>query len=441
MHLQWSAGSRRTLLFLIAATATYGQTPQPPKWVPIGPHGASVHRVIVDQANPSRMYALSGSRIFRTTNAGQSWSSIAAGLSSLEVRSLLINPLSPSTLFAAFNNWPGSTAWSGELFRSDDYGENWVQVSSPEYPLYDLAIDPQVPTTLYAASSPESTPWRNPMVYRSTDAGETWTAGNLVHDGKDPVEIVLVDRHTPSTVFAAATGVVFRSTDRGENWTAISSNLPRVRIESLIQDPQTPTTLYIGANEVASGGVYRSVDGGVTWDHLGLGPTFSVAVDPVNPLKIYAGTFFSGVLMSLDGGATWSSKNNGLQNLRVRSLAIHPQASSTVYAGNGNGVIRTDNSGESWTPIVAGMNGLFVMQIAVNPQAPSTLFAAMGVGGVFRSTDAGESWQRLDLSGALFRSVAIDPQTPSTVYAVNYQGGGGWSLSQHRFGRDVDPHQ
>src|SRR5205809_827340 len=101
--------------------------------------------------------------------------------------------------------------------------------------------------------------------------------------------------------------------------------------------PQTPSTLYAAT---ANAGVARSTDGGGSWGRVGLS-SYSVwdalAVDPVTPATLYAGTR-GGVFQSTDGGVSWSALNTGLTNLYVNTLAIDPQTPATLYAGTGAGV-------------------------------------------------------------------------------------------------------
>jgi photosystem II stability/assembly factor-like uncharacterized protein len=107
----------------------------------------------------------------------------------------------------------------------------------------------------------------------------------------------------------------------------------------------------------------------------------TLAVDPVTPSTVYAGTYFGGVFKSTNGGSTWQLKRNGLRANRITSLAIDPKTNTTIYAATSN-----------WN------NG---------PDSP----------GVFKSTDGGNSWQRI-LSDAYVNVLAVDPVDSSTIYVT-----------------------
>ena len=118
---------------------------------------------------------------------------------------------------------------------------------------------------------------------------------------------------------------------------------------------------------------------------------------------------------SLNRGATWTPVNNGLTNGVVTSLAINPLQPTTLYAGtNGGGVFRSLNGGESWTAVNNGLTSLNVAALAVNPQNSSILYAAIPGQGVFRSINAGASWAGFGVTAGLVNTlVTRSPSIPS----------------------------
>src|SRR5256885_10222887 len=123
---------------------------------------------------------------------------------------------------------------------------------------------------------------------------------------------------------------------------------------------------------------------------------------------------------TVEGGInSWTS--NGPEGGSIRALAIDPMTPGTLYAGTGGGgVFKSTNGGGSW--VNTGLtNNLFVTTLAIDPQAPATLYAGGG-NGVFKSTDGGGSWTAAYFSFSV-TTLAIDPQTPATLYAGTYGGG------------------
>jgi photosystem II stability/assembly factor-like uncharacterized protein len=185
------------------------------------------------------------------------------------------------------------------------------------------------------------------------------------------------------------------------------------------------------------------------WTSIGPegGTVYALAIDPDNHSVVYAGTN-AGVLKSTDSGGHWSPVNAGLPQPTsafvnggpyIRSLAIDPQNTGTVYAGvsflgdelfaepSGRGVYRSDDGGNSWRAANTGIENRIPHALAIDPTTPTTLFAGVkfgptGPAHVFRSTDGGASWS-LVLGGFDFaNALAIDPQTPATAYAGTSSG-------------------
>ena len=197
-------------------------------------------------------------------------------------------------------------------------------------------------------------------------------------------------------------------------------------VYSLAIDPVTPSTLYAGTY---GGGVFKSVDGGSSWSAINTGLSntnvYSLAIDPFVPSTLYAGTIGGGVFKSVDGGSNWSAINTGLSNPYVCSLAIDPVTPSTLYAGTNGGVFKSVDGGSSWSAMNTGLSNTYVWSLAIDPVTPSTLYAGTNGGGVFKSVDGGSSWSAINtgLSNPYVMSLAIDPVTPSTLYAGTNGGG------------------
>ena len=152
------------------------------------------------------------------------------------------------------------------------------------------------------------------------------------------------------------------------------------------------------------GGVFTSANAGATWSPTSAGllhpQVYSLAVDPVTPNRIYAGTGH-GVARSSDGGATWNTTVQAPPTAEglappiaighIFALAINPLSPSTLYAGTSQGVYQSLDAGTTWTltstGLVTSSSGPYVQAIAVDPVTPSTLYAGTSLG-VFSSTNA-----------------------------------------------------
>jgi hypothetical protein len=153
------------------------------------------------------------------------------------------------------------------------------------------------------------------------------------------------------------------------------------------------------------------------------GTITAIAVDPVTPTNVFAGTAGitstgGGIFRSTDGGTTWSPSSSGLTNLNIRALAINPSTPTTVYAGTPSGIFKSTNSGASWTASNTGLTTLSSFAVAVDPLAPATIYAGTGGGGVFKSTNGAASWTAVNsgLTSTNVGSLAVDNVTPGTLY-------------------------
>jgi photosystem II stability/assembly factor-like uncharacterized protein len=255
---------------------------------------------------------------------------------------------------------------------------------------------------------------------------------------------------SPSILFVGgAQGGVWRSDDAGKTWTSLGS-LPSSNLTALaVQQYELPlgapiaqfvNTLYAGT---PAAGVFRLDSGSATWIPINSGLS-SLAVSSLLPLSqsapefvtILAGTG-SGLFKSTDGGTTWSPRTAGLPSGfdgQVLSLAAF---GSMVYAGLNGGLFQSADAGETWTPLpLSSTFKISVTTVTVDPLVPSRLFVA-GAASLpcyplclaptfsiaLRSLDGGASWLTIEeLSGNFVRAIAATPNLPARVFAAAGQG-------------------
>jgi photosystem II stability/assembly factor-like uncharacterized protein len=325
----------------------------------------------------------------------------------------------PRVAGAGLNTWTSNGPYS-------PYGGELV---------YALAINPVVPTTLYAGTVGG--------VFRSTDGGNSWSAANGgVLDQLGDVRALVINPTSPSILYAGIPGSiagVFRSTDGGNSWSTLSQALAyggafSLYIYSLAIDPVNPSIVYVGIQDE---GVFRSTDGGESWSPAGAGLPGNfggepLAINPLTPTTLYAGSNI-GVFRSTDSGESWSFV--GLSS--VAALAVNPVIPSVVYAGaNGfssSGVFRSTDGGNSWVNTAGLKNvALTINALAIDPTTPSTLYAGTNGGGVFQSTNSGASWSAVNtgLTNLTVNALAINPVNPRVVYAGTQAGVFGIELQQ-----------
>jgi photosystem II stability/assembly factor-like uncharacterized protein len=302
------------------------------------------------------------------------------------VRAVAIDPATPTTLYAGLVEDEFHPNWG--VFKSSDGGGTWNAINTglpSDFGVFALAINPVTPTTLYAAMDGYYSGGYGGGVFMSVDGGSNWNAVNNGLPTSVGFHALAIDHTTPSTLYAgAAGGGVFVSTDGGNTWG--NNALTSSSVYALAINPLTTSVLYAGTD----GGVFQSIDGGVTWNAVNNGlPTgvgiYSLAIDPANPSTLYAGTDVAGVFTSLDGGATWNGINNGVPTgFEIHAVAVSPVNSSMLYAGLfGGGFFTSTDGGNSWTEFDTGIDDSYFHAIVFDPLTPTTVYTGTCNDGVF----------------------------------------------------------
>lgn len=175
-----------------------------------------------------------------------------------------------------------------------------------------------------------------------------WTSGGP-YGG--PVTAVVVDPSGSATVYLGTEGHgIFKSTDGGATWVAAQSGLGNPYVFTLALDPVTPGTVYAGTQE----GFFKSTDSGGTWVSASTGLYANINAVAVAPGVLHVGTYVGGVFRSIDGGLSWTPTNTGLGSQNVWALVRDPATPATLYAGTSAGVFRSVNSGTVGPPSTPG---------------------------------------------------------------------------------------
>lgn len=190
-----------------------------------------------------------------------------------------------------------------------------------------------------------------------------------------------MNQQNPDTLYAGTTDGVFKTINRGDLWLPASSGLTETDLRSLAIDPLLPDTLYAGT---FGSGVFKSTDEGDSWQAANTNMTtafvYALAIHPITTTILYAGTFH-GVFKSMDGGDHWSQV--GLSNQWITALAIDPNHPGTIYAGaNSSGVYKSLNDGGTWEAMNAGLNNVFIRSLAIRSASSTPIYAGT-LGGVF----------------------------------------------------------
>ena len=361
--------------------------------------------------HPATVYAATTEGVFASFDAAGTWQKRSRGLpASGELRDLQVAASSPSSLYALVRTRPAEPRFLDRVYRSTDAGLSWSLASAglpsgtdPFNSVFGLAVHPARREVVLAAT------FRG--LFRTEDGGKKWVRSGLAGC---QVSQVAFDRLQPDRVYALAcesdafVHEVFVSQNGGRTWAARREDFDAsggVRV--LAPDPTRAGAAYV---LTTMGHLFRTTDGAVTWKAAGgvdLFPQIEDLVpDPTRPGMIYlTRSAYDPRDVSLhkssNGGATWRPAEAGIQAPLVSALAVEP-ATEDVYAGLAHGGLwRWLASEGSWTPL--GFENRPVWALAFDPKAPGTIYAVVDTDqSVFRSLDGGADWESLgDLTGVL----------------------------------------
>ena len=363
-------------------------------------------------------------------------------------------PGQPNVFYIGVNN--------GGVWKTDDYGLTWNPIfdDQPTGSIGTIAIAPSNPDVVYVGSGeglqrPDLSVGDG--IYKSTDGGKTWHHLGLA-DGQQ-IPAILVDPRDPNRVFVAALGHpygpnsergVFRSTDGGQTWRKVLYKDEHTGAVDLAFNPRNPRIVYAvlwqarqgpwenGAFSGPGSGLFKSIDGGDTWNQLTSGlPTFAqgldrigIGVGPGDGRRMYAlvesDHDTGGLYRSNDAGATWR-RVNGEQRIYGRGndfacVRVDPKNRDVVYVANTT-TYKSIDAGENFTAIKGAPGGDDYHTIWINPNNPDIILLAADQGATI-TVNGGRTWSSwYNQPTAQFYHVITDNQFPYWVYGGQQESG------------------
>lgn len=286
------------------------------------------------------------------------------------------------------------------------------------------------------------------------------------------VDIESVSSRTATILVASAAGGLWRSTNGGVTWAPTFEKYGTVSIGDVAIAPSNPDVVWLGTGEHNNqrsahwgDGVYKSTDGGVTWANMGINQIFHtgrIAIHPKDPDTVYVaamGGMFTpggdkGVYKTTDGGKTWAVVLKGAnETTGFIDIAIDPKNPNIVFAaamdrirrpwnyidyGPGAGIFRSTDGGKSWKKLDNGIPAhekVGRIGIAIYPKNPKIIYATIDVpsapqGGqagnnIYKSTDGGNKWEKTNTgrvsSGYYYGQIHVDPNNPDRIFVQSVQ--------------------
>jgi photosystem II stability/assembly factor-like uncharacterized protein len=347
-----------------------------------GPEGpltyshADHHAYAINPLNPNMVYFGNDGGVFRTTDFGETFQGCNGGYQSTQFyKRIGVSKADTTRMVGGLQDnatavWEGTLAWrrgiggdgccaqisssktdtmygSGQYLyvnRSTNKGVSWSYIAPPVINSAfngPFLLAPSNPKIIYAGGD---------IVYKSTNAGNDWTAmnnGNVLNG--DPVLSIAVSYTNPDSVYITTAptlhpAAVFISSNGGGSWTDITGSLPDRYPVDISVDPRNSSIVYIALSGFGTSHLFRSLNGGISWTDIGQGlpdvPTSAICIDPFNSATLYVGNDL-GVYYSLDNGISWNDLNSGIIGTAlVMDLAVSPIDYKLVVATHGRGVYK-----------------------------------------------------------------------------------------------------
>lgn len=321
------------------------------------------------------------------------------------------------------------------------------------------------------------------MMMQKGKGSTVWTFAGPENIGGRITDVELDPGNSSTIYLGAASGGVLKSTNYGISWQNKFVGMPVISVGDIAVDPSNPNTVWCGTGEANSSsfsflgnGIYRSDDGGNSWQHKGLTRSAyigRVIVDHSNSNRVFVaacGNLFSanderGVYRTTDGGNTWQRVLFLTDSTSAVDLVQHPTNPNILYAcmwervrgltyrrsfGYSSGIYKTTDAGNTWTKLTNGLPNGQVGRIGIDisKNYPDFLYAVFDLPGeqvgVYKTTNAGATWNQTndgDLQGMMsnfgwyFGQIRIDPTNPQKVFVMGVplyysnDGGDTWQVS------------
>jgi len=369
------------------------------------PPRVDVNSVAIDPRNPEVVWVCTTKGICLSTSSGNEWRWRNDGLpENFDAGFVRFDLSDPSRVYLC--------SYQSGIYRSENFGGDWEQVSDLSH-LRDLAVDPQDPQTLYAATSGG--------VLKSVNGGANWESKNA---GLSELRVdkLAVCQSEPNVLYCASGAnfaAVYVSEDGAESWQRRDEGVPRgVFSPRLIVSPVSADVAYVGTPF----GVYRTVDRGLSWSAANLGIACSTVSDmafhPNHPGTIFVATS-GGLFRTTDNGESWDLMAMEGKSAQVRMVALDPLKPSTVYASVNDTLIKSVDGGDIWAPLYQTEGT--ILELVIDPLDTQTMYMTTALPGLYKSQDGGYTWtpatSGVNMPGMVLDLVVkCDPKDPSVVW-------------------------
>jgi len=439
--------SNSNILIAACGDGIYRTTDAAATWTLVLPSTGligSIRDLEFNPATPNIVYASGYSQILRSADNGITWNVITAGLPSTPFGiKLAVTPANPNYVYALMTSYvfPASNGFYG-LYRSTDAGLTWTTMSTtPNIMGYDItgaASGGQGAYCMALAVSPlnaDEVYTGGINVWKSSDGGITWTVksnwggvgGTYIHADQQGLEF---QPGSGSVLYSCNDGGINVSNDAGATWTNLSNGLEILQIHKLGNSASNANIIAVGTQDNGSN---KSSSGSVL--NIGGGDGFECIIDYTDSNTIYTSYQNGAIFRSVDGGTTSVYISPASSSNFYTNYSMNPLKSSTLYAPFAE-LYRSYNKGTTWTAITSGVfpatGGAFHTPAVIAPSDTNTIYVAR-MTTVYKTTDGGGTWTNIATGlppAAYVTSMTVHP-TNANILWTTFSGYGSYSTTSN----------
>lgn len=421
-------------------------------WRNIGPcnMGGRIDDFAVVESHPKTIYVGTASGgVWKTTNNGVIWKPVFDDEVTSTVGDVTVSPSNPDIVWVGTGeaNNRQSSSWGNGVYKSMDGGETWTNTGLQDtHHIGRIVIHPRNPDIVYVAALGHLWgPNKERGLFKTSDGGKTWTNTKFIDENTGFVDVA-IDPESPNTLYAASYqrrrrgwgfngggpgSGLYKTTDGGETWIQLTNGLPdgntgRIGIDIFRSNPNIVYALV----ENEQGGVFRSEDKGLTWNKMSNTnprPMYysQIRVDPNNDQRIWV--LGASMYVSEDGGKTFSTNYVRGVHGDHHAMWINPLDSNHIVLGSDGGVYFSYDRGKSWDFVNIMPLGQFY-EIGFDMRNPYFVYGGLQDNGSWGGPSAtwtrlgvtNEDWFRVGGGDGFFTQV--DPTDYTIIYAESQNG-------------------